>query len=231
MAIINRFKNSIDAGKHTTGAKIRRIRLAKNVSAKDIGSACGINDMAVRNYETGQRQPNEERLKKIASFLDVNYAALVDRKIDSYVDVMHILFEIEADYGIVPYALKEIPLVGITSNNSLLSEALLKWLEKYKQWENKEISNEEYTDWKNSFPARVDIEACDQIVEKQLDLTPIEREIYFRQTLTEIKYIVENYSDQIAECLQHKNDVMAAVHLDGLKRTIEKVIDTEIHKL
>lgn len=231
MAIINRIKKAVDTGKHTTGAKIRQLRLSKNVSAKDIGSACGINDMAVRNYETGQRQPNDERLKKIASFLDVNYAALIDRKIDSYIDVMHILFEIEADYGIIPYALNEVPFVGISSQNPLLNEALQNWLEKYKQWKNKDISDEEYTDWKNSFPARVDLKACDQVLKKQLDLSPIEKEVHFRKSLTEIKYIVVNYSEQIAECIQHKDDAMAAIHLDCLKRTIEKVIDSEIHKL
>ena len=231
MAIINRIKKSFHEGGHTTGSKIRRLRFSKNISAKDLGSACGINDMAVRNYETGQRQPNEDRLRKIASYLDVNYAALVDRKIDSYIDVMHILFEIESDYGIVPYALNEYPFVGVVSKNELLIEAFQRWAEMYKKWESNEVTDEEYFDWKNSFPKVLSAGGNSQKLNDSRNLTLLEQKTLYRQTLTEMKYIVNNYAELITNCAKDKDWVTASMHVEKMKRTMNSIIEVEIKKL
>lgn len=153
MALLERLRRTIYPEKHTTGAKMRKIRWKKNLSAKDVGNACGVLDMAVRNYETGERTPKDYKLKEIADFMGVDVAALQDRKINSGVDVMHILFEMEEDYGVKPMTMPEYPYVCVASQNGAINEALKLWLKKREQWENQEISDDEYTDWKNAFPA------------------------------------------------------------------------------
>lgn len=154
MSLIARLRKTINPNNHTTGSKIRRIRVAKEISAKEIGQACGVNDMAIRNYETGQRHPNDQKLEDIAKCLGVDVAALYDRKISSYVDVMHILFELEDDYRISLCRIADYPYFCIVSQNKTLNEALGIWLAKREMWENQAITDAEYDDWKNSFPAQ-----------------------------------------------------------------------------
>ena len=46
MALLERLRKAVYPEKHTTGAKMRKIRLRKNIPAKAIGEACGVLDMA-----------------------------------------------------------------------------------------------------------------------------------------------------------------------------------------
>ena len=153
MALLERLRKTIYPERHATGPKIRKIRRQKCLSAKDVGNACGILDVALRNYELGLRTPSSQNLFEIADFMGVDVAALQDRKINSGVDVMHILFEMEEDYGVKPMTMPEYPYVCVASQNGAINEALKLWLKKREQWENQEISDDEYTDWKNAFPA------------------------------------------------------------------------------
>lgn len=50
---------------------LKKIRIAKNMSQKEIASMIGITQQAYANYENDKRQPDIETIKKLASIFNV----------------------------------------------------------------------------------------------------------------------------------------------------------------
>ena len=50
-----------------SGVKLRKIRLRKNKTVKDISNACNVTEASIRYYENCERQLTDERLKEIAA--------------------------------------------------------------------------------------------------------------------------------------------------------------------
>lgn len=61
-----------------TGAKIKEIRLQKNLTQKQLGELCGMADSAIRRYESGKANPKLETLQKIASALKEPLSSFLD---------------------------------------------------------------------------------------------------------------------------------------------------------
>lgn len=202
MSFFNKVQRKINTETHSTGAKIRKIRLMKNISAKAIGKACGVNDMAVRNYELGQRQPNEQKLRDIADCLGVNISSLYDRKIESYIDVMHILFEMEVDYGIYPCDLEKYPCISIISKDDTLIECFRRWKKKREEWENQVITDEDYINWKNAFPDNLEEYTYSEDSKKENIYTELEMKIYRRQFLGDLKRMKDDKMELIRNSLE-----------------------------
>lgn len=59
-------------GKTYTGDSIRKFRLEKGLTQKQLGEKCGINEANIRKYELGSQNPKKETLQKIATALDVS---------------------------------------------------------------------------------------------------------------------------------------------------------------
>lgn len=135
---------------HTLGGKIRNIRRLKGISAKEIGSAIGVNDTAIRNYELGFRTPKKEKVNGIAEILSVNPCALYERNLYSGLDFLHILFEIEEDFHISPYQVKDSIYLQV-KDNDVFNSALLSWLNQREKFLKGEITKEEYDIWKYSY--------------------------------------------------------------------------------
>ena len=145
------------------GAKMRSIRIRKGISAVDLGNECGITDSAVRHYEGDLRAPKEEKLQEIAAALGVDVSALYDRHIESISDIMHILFEIEANGYIAPAKYQIDPnrsrtAYGVRTLNEVLNEGIEKWCEKRELWETEQITDDEYHNWKDAFPQEYDVD-------------------------------------------------------------------------
>lgn len=62
----------------TVGESIRKVRLAKGMTQKQVADACGMADSAIRKYEYGQITPKFATLQRIASALGVSAHELVD---------------------------------------------------------------------------------------------------------------------------------------------------------
>ena len=88
----------------TIGQKIRRARLLRGMTQKELGLKVGFSastaDARIRQYEIGVMNPKEDKLKKIAEALDVDIASLSNIDIRSSDDLMQILFELETDFGL-----------------------------------------------------------------------------------------------------------------------------------
>lgn len=230
MAFFDRVEKNLDKDKHSAGMKMRKMRLMKNISVKEMGKACGVNDTAIRNYELGIRQPSDEKLSGIADCLGINVSALYDRKIKTYEDAIHILFELEEDYGISPFEVKETPFYGIISQDEILAECFKKWYEKRKELENHEINNNEYDCWKSSFPCDDKEFPYSGMEVKRSILNEQEMRIEIKRLLRELGWIIFDKLELIENNVE-KGNINTALHMiDELRKTVRHLLESEAEK-
>ena len=61
----------------TIGERIKKIRLEKGMTQKEVAEKCGLFDSTIRKYESGRQNPKIETGEKIASAVGVNPMLLV----------------------------------------------------------------------------------------------------------------------------------------------------------
>lgn len=69
-------------GKTYTGDLIKKFRLEKGLTQKQLGERCGINEANIRKYELGAQNPKMETLERIAKGLDIPVGRLFAHKIE-----------------------------------------------------------------------------------------------------------------------------------------------------
>lgn len=62
----------------SVNGNIKRIRLEKNLTQKQLAEKCGMYESQIRRYELGKANPKIETLQKIAKVLDVQVTELKD---------------------------------------------------------------------------------------------------------------------------------------------------------
>jgi transcriptional regulator with XRE-family HTH domain len=143
------------------GDKIKKIRVKRDMTQKDLGLAIGFNvrtaDVRMAQYESGTRVPKEAVIVKIAEVLKVNADYLMAPAIDKTEEIIHALIyldelnqlKMEAEDYTTPEGeeLKRIKL-SLTYLDTYLEE----WYKKKKALENGEITQEEYYEWKVNWP-------------------------------------------------------------------------------
>ena len=86
----------------TLGEKIRKYRLLKGWTQKELGIAVGFSavtaDSRIRKYESDLMTPRDDMRMKLANALDVDLSAISDTDIATYEDVMQALFLFEESY-------------------------------------------------------------------------------------------------------------------------------------
>jgi transcriptional regulator with XRE-family HTH domain len=154
---------------HPLGRKIRKYRLLRNMTQKELGELCGLNESTIRNYELGNRYPDENSLRAIADALHIDRHALADPDPTTVYGALHILFDLEDLYGITPIMDNgTVKLVQKTAQNSdipaasrlascQLQEALQLWAHIRKTCDDGNLLDEEYTDWKSRYPDWTDV--------------------------------------------------------------------------
>lgn len=70
----------------TFGEIIRKIRIQKGWTQKQLGEKCGIADSAIRRYELGGANPKIETIQKIADALDVPVSSLIAGRFDIQIE-------------------------------------------------------------------------------------------------------------------------------------------------
>lgn len=60
-----------------TGDMIRKFRIEKGLTQKDLGKLCGMADSAVRRYESGRSTPKLKTIQKIADALEIPISNLL----------------------------------------------------------------------------------------------------------------------------------------------------------
>ena len=84
------------------GVLIRNFRIAAELTQKELAERCGLNESPIRNYELGNRYPDEATLLNIANHLNVSFFALSDPDVANIFSALHVLFDIEWAYGLRP---------------------------------------------------------------------------------------------------------------------------------
>lgn len=103
----------------------------------------------MRSYELGYCKPSETQAKLMAKALGVKPEAFADCRSRTYTEVIHLLFNLEEYYGIVP--IDGQAAVKGTGKHPEIVKALLDWGEAHSKLESGEISQDEYEIWKDSY--------------------------------------------------------------------------------
>ena len=65
-----------------SGQKLKKLRLLRDLTQKELAIKAGLTDAAIRNYELRNRSPTKEQLQKIAQALDCDISTLTDHYSD-----------------------------------------------------------------------------------------------------------------------------------------------------
>lgn len=139
------------------GEKIRNERIHRNLSQKQLSEKVGISEPAIRNYELGNRTPSPKQVELIANALKVSPFALSDPNLDSYYGIMHALFYLENTIHLHPTEIDGQVYLALspTDNKARTTyEDIQKWYTIFQQITNHEISDEEYKEWKDTYPEK-----------------------------------------------------------------------------
>lgn len=230
MNLWDKFLNNIKIERRIeTGRKIKRIRLHKKIAVAELAEAAGVNEAAIRNYEVGYRQASRDKLELIAQKLGVPVEMLIDRQIDNYNDVMHILFELSEKYDLVPIELPQEPKYAIQTKNGLILQALQAWYNERRRWENGDITQAELQEWMDTFPLQC--EENETLAEKvESRYTDFERILGLKSALEQMDMIVNDKVELIENCIAHKDYKAAREHLGTLKSTVHTLSQVDIKR-
>ena len=129
---------------------IRNFRIAAEMTQKELADKCGLNESTIRNYELGNRYPDETTLLNIANNLGVSFYALSDPDVANIFSALHVLFDIEWAYGLRPTIKdgdicfkfeKRLPSAGPRPQEDLDN---FKKMVQYLLWSDYEITESEY---------------------------------------------------------------------------------------
>lgn len=139
------------------GKRIRRIRLMRGLTQREVGEAAGFNvksaDIRVTQYESEARIPQEKMTKAIANALRVDTMAIDVPNVDNEYGLMQTLFYLEDEHGFKINDINGKPcLVLDISSFDGLRDRLVDWQKEYNKFINGEISKEEYDEWRYTYP-------------------------------------------------------------------------------
>lgn len=118
----------------TVGEKIRTYRKMRGISQKMLGQlAGGINEVTIRKYEAGDRNPKPDQLLKIADALGISINIFMDFDIETVSDVLSLIFKMDEQLDVEFTGKKNKKgeyapdSIALKFNNSLINEKLAKW--------------------------------------------------------------------------------------------------------
>ena len=148
------------------GNRIKKIRLLRGLTQKQLGDRVGLSDVRIRQYEMGIRRPKDDMLEKIAGALDVNVEAISDPHLTSHFQSLQTLFMMEDHLGAHPvkvngnyyisfYEDDENPRLG-----NISTEGIQLWYERLEEYRKilgeapgqSESAKKDYDLWRYRYP-------------------------------------------------------------------------------
>ena len=118
----------------TVGEKIKAYRKMRGISQKTLGElAGGINEVTIRKYEAGDRNPKPEQLLKIANALGISINLFMDFDIETVSDVLSLVFKMDEQLDIEFTGKKNKKgeyapdSISLKFNNPAINDLLAKW--------------------------------------------------------------------------------------------------------
>ena len=133
--------------------KIKKLREKRQLTQKQLTELSGISESALRRYELGDRKPKKEVLENIATALRVRPEYLSTPEFGPHLEFFYALLENDELYG---YTITEIdgrPAItgGLYTVGLTFDGFLGDWIKMKKKLDAKEITREEYEDWKQAY--------------------------------------------------------------------------------
>ena len=154
------------------GQRIKFFRNLRNFTQKELGLKLGFPknaaDVRVAQYESETRIPKDDLINAFAHLLDVSPKALNVPDIDSYIGLMHTLFALVFTYGFKINKLDGQLCITLDTNNKSfpnLFDNLNSWQSEYQKLLNGEITQEEYDQWRYTYP-KIQAERFKQDIDK-----------------------------------------------------------------
>lgn len=132
---------------------IKKLRRKSGLTQKELAELAGISESAMRSYELGDRKPKREVLERIAMALRVRPEYLSAPEFGPKMEFFYALLENDELMG---YTITEIngqPAItrGSMTTGTTFSDFLSDWNEMKQKLDAKEITQEEYEDWKRTY--------------------------------------------------------------------------------
>ena len=142
----------------SVGENIRRIRIERGMTLKQLGEAIGVSEAYIRAYEAGRRNPKQESLEALAKALNVETEALSGKEY-SDMAAMQSLFKIARLFNGFPHIYtdqngNERCAIDFTNLLSTFS-----WAERYEEYMSELEKCDEISDRKEKAEAILKVEA------------------------------------------------------------------------
>lgn len=134
----------------TMGSILKRVRILRHLTQKQLAHKVGVTESAIRNYELGIRQPNERQLSCISEVLNVSPAFFYFEECESSELMILCLMKYSRNFLIEFDENNTTPYIKITGKNNLsirLVNLLIEWEKKKEELSKNSISSEEYETW------------------------------------------------------------------------------------
>ena len=143
------------------GQKIRFYRQITGMTQKELGIASGLNESTVRNYELGNRYPNEDTIFDIANALEISPYVLASPNPSSAASALQFLFSIEKTLELTPTNIDGKVYLEVSSDIEVddktaaplanLKRMLTHWSTMYEKFVNDEIDEDTYLLWQAKY--------------------------------------------------------------------------------
>lgn len=153
----------------TIGEKIKIARLMRKITQKELALLIDLPDVRIRQYETNIRTPKEKQLQEIAGALGVPIEFFKNHSIDSILDIMHVLFELDNNIGINISSNNDSihPSFSISFNNTSLNNYIGEWKKIKDRVKNSSELEDYYKEWIITFPNKFIDESHDKLLQKR----------------------------------------------------------------
>lgn len=133
--------------------KIKKLREKRQLTQKELGELCGISESAMRSYELGDRKPKKDVLERIAMALRVRPEYLSAPEFTRGMEFFYALLENDEmfDYTITEINGRPAITGGLFTAGMTFDGFLRDWNEMKQKLDAKEITHEEYEDWKQTY--------------------------------------------------------------------------------
>lgn len=143
------------------GQKIRFYRQITGMTQKELGIASGLNESTVRNYELGNRYPDEDTIFDIANALEISPYVLASPNPSSAASALQFLFSIEKTLELTPTNIDGKVYLEVSSDIEVddkaaaplanLKRMLTHWSTMYEKFVNDEIDEDTYLLWQAKY--------------------------------------------------------------------------------
>ena len=141
----------------TQGSRIAFARQFRKMTQDEVSKKLGLEGKSKRvnitRYEKGERNPKEDRIMEIVNILKINPKSIEKYDFSNSLDIVYFFFWLEELYPKINVDL-ELPEQFQNKTDALVNNFIKLWKEMKQKRKNREISYEEYIEWKLTFEMR-----------------------------------------------------------------------------